>query len=45
MIRGADEYVLAGELAWLGEWLEIIGPRSVRKHLAGIGAALVARYS
>lgn len=45
VIRGTDEYVLAGELAWLSEWLEIIGPPGVRAHLARIGATLVARYS
>ena len=44
VIRGTDEFVLAGELAWLGEWLEITGPGGVREHLARIGAALVARY-
>ncbi|WP_255374662.1 hypothetical protein [Mycobacterium sp. NAZ190054] len=27
MIRGRDEYALAGELAWLTEWLEVAGPR------------------
>lgn len=45
VIRGTDEYVLAGELAWLSEWLEIIGPPGVRRHLARIGAALMTRYS
>jgi predicted DNA-binding transcriptional regulator YafY len=44
VIRGHDEYVLAGELAWLVEWLEFTGPQGVRDHLASIGSALVARY-
>ena len=44
VIRGHDEYVLAGELAGLIEWLEVIGPKGVRDHLASIGGALVARY-
>lgn len=45
VIRGRDEYTLAGELAWLTEWLEVTGPQGVRDHLASIGTALVARYS
>ncbi|CAA0119978.1 Uncharacterised protein [Mycolicibacterium vanbaalenii] len=45
VIRGHDEYALAGELAWLTEWLEVTGPQGVRDHLAAIGGALVARYS
>ncbi|KWX66981.1 YafY family protein [Mycobacterium sp. NAZ190054] len=45
VIRGRDEYTLAGELAWLVEWLEVTGPQGVRDHLASIGGALVARYS
>jgi predicted DNA-binding transcriptional regulator YafY len=44
VIRGRDEYVLAGELAWLVEWLEVTGPPGVRDHLASIGDALVQRY-
>ncbi len=44
MIRGRDEYTLAGELAGLNEWLEVTGPQGVRDHLASIGGALVARY-
>ncbi|WP_410618633.1 helix-turn-helix transcriptional regulator [Amycolatopsis sp. cmx-8-4] len=44
MIRGYDEYTLAGELAGLVEWLEVTGPPGVRDHLASIGNALVARY-
>jgi predicted DNA-binding transcriptional regulator YafY len=44
VIRGNDEYVLAGELAGLVEWLEVTGPPGVRDHLASIGAALVERY-
>ncbi|MUL84779.1 MULTISPECIES: YafY family protein [unclassified Mycolicibacterium] len=43
--RGPNEYALAGELAWLTEWLEVTGPQGVRDHLASIGGALVARYS
>jgi predicted DNA-binding transcriptional regulator YafY len=44
VIRGHDEFALAGELAWLTEWLEVTGPQGVRDHLASIGAALLARY-
>ncbi|MFE9253776.1 helix-turn-helix transcriptional regulator [Streptomyces sp. NPDC006879] len=44
MIRGTNEYVLAGELAGLVEWLEVTGPPGVRDHLASIGNALVERY-
>ena len=45
VIRGRNEYALAGELAWLTDWLEVTGPQGVRDHLASIGGALVARYS
>lgn len=45
VIRGHNEYALAGELAGLVEWLEVTGPQDVRDHLASIGGALVARYS
>jgi predicted DNA-binding transcriptional regulator YafY len=45
VIRGHNEYALAGELAGLIEWLEVTGPQGVRTHLASIGSALVARYS
>lgn len=45
VIRGHNEYALAGELARLIEWIEITGPQGVRDHLASIGGALVARYS
>lgn len=44
VIRGHDEYMLAGELAWMVEWLEVTGPPGVRDHLASIGDALVERY-
>lgn len=44
VIRGYDEYALAGELAGLVEWLEVTGPSGVRDHLARIGGALVERY-
>ncbi|MGW0158985.1 helix-turn-helix transcriptional regulator [Mycobacterium sp. NPDC003323] len=44
VIRGRDEFVLAGELAWLTEWLEVTGPPGVCEQLAAIGNALVARY-
>lgn len=44
VIRGHNEYALAGELAGLVEWLEVTGPQGVRDHLASIGAALTARY-
>jgi predicted DNA-binding transcriptional regulator YafY len=45
VIRGHDEFTLAGELAGLNEWVEVTGPQGVRNHLASIGGALVARYS
>lgn len=45
VIRGRDEFALAGELAWLIDWVEVTGPQGVRDHLASIGGALVARYS
>ena len=44
VIRGHDEYTLAGELAGLIEWLEVTGPQGVRDHLASIGCALVDLY-
>nr|WP_225957256.1 WYL domain-containing protein [Amycolatopsis lexingtonensis] len=44
VIRGYNEYALAGELAGLVEWLEVTGPAGVRDHLASIGTALVDRY-
>lgn len=44
VIRGYNEYALAGELAGLVEWLEVTGPAGVRDHLASIGGALVERY-
>lgn len=44
VIRGHNEYALAGELAGLIEWLEVTGPQAVRDYLASIGSALVARY-
>ncbi len=44
VIRGQNEYALAGELAGLVEWLEVTGPPGVREHLASIGNALVDRY-
>jgi hypothetical protein len=44
VIRGSDEYVVAGELAGLVEWLEVTGPPGVRARLASMGNALVERY-
>ena len=44
VIRGHNEYALAGELAGLVEWLEVTGPPDVRDHLTSIGKALVERY-
>jgi predicted DNA-binding transcriptional regulator YafY len=44
VIRGNDEYILAGELAGLAEWIEVTGPPGVQDHLASIGNALVERY-
>jgi predicted DNA-binding transcriptional regulator YafY len=44
VIRGHNEYALAGELAGLIEWLEVTGPPGVRDQLASIGNALAERY-
>ena len=44
VIRGPNEYALAGEIAGLVEWLEVTGPQGVRDHLASIGARLRERY-
>jgi hypothetical protein len=44
VIRGHNEYALAGELAGLIEWLEVTGPAAVRERLVSIGTALVERY-
>ena len=44
VVRGHNEYALAGELAGLVEWLEVIGPQGARDDLASIGNALVAAY-
>ncbi|MGY4645651.1 helix-turn-helix transcriptional regulator [Cellulomonas sp. URHB0016] len=44
VIRGQDEYVMAGELSGLVEWVEVTGPPAVRGRLASIGGALVERY-
>jgi len=44
VIRGNDEYILAGELAGLVAWVEVTGPPGVRDHLASIGNVLVERY-
>jgi predicted DNA-binding transcriptional regulator YafY len=44
VVRGHNEYALAGELAGLVEWLEVTGPSAVRDRLASIGNALVERY-
>ena len=44
VIRGPNEYALAGELAGLVEWLEVTSPDGVRDRLASIGEALLERY-
>ncbi|MFG1947272.1 helix-turn-helix transcriptional regulator [Nonomuraea sp. NPDC048826] len=44
VIRGYNEYALAGELAGFVEWLEVTGPPGVRDHLTLIGNALIERY-
>jgi predicted DNA-binding transcriptional regulator YafY len=44
VVRGYNEYALAGELAGLIEWLEVTDPPGVRDRLASIGHALVDRY-
>lgn len=45
VIRGHNEYALAGELAGFVEWLEVTGPPGVRDHLASIGRALATLYN
>lgn len=44
VIRGHNEYALAGEIAGLVEWLEVTGPPGVRDRLASIGCDLAERY-
>ncbi|MFG1925397.1 helix-turn-helix transcriptional regulator [Cryptosporangium sp. NPDC048952] len=44
VIRGHDEYKLAGELAGLVAYVHVTGPPGVRDHLASIGNVLVERY-
>ena len=44
VIRGHNEYALAGELAGLVEWLEVTDPPGVQDHLAAIGRGLMDRY-
>ncbi|WP_232323840.1 helix-turn-helix transcriptional regulator [Catenuloplanes japonicus] len=44
VIRGSDEYVVAGELAGLVAWVEVTGPPGVRERLAAMGKALTERY-
>ncbi|WP_405643108.1 helix-turn-helix transcriptional regulator [Streptomyces uncialis] len=44
VIRGHDEYMLAGELAGLVDRVEVTGPPGVRDRLAAIGGTLVERY-
>ena len=44
VIRGPNEYALAGEIAGLVEWLTVTGPPAVLERLASIGEALVERY-
>jgi predicted DNA-binding transcriptional regulator YafY len=43
-VRAHNVYSLAGELAGLGDRVEVIGPPEVRARLAEIGAELVERY-
>lgn len=45
VIHAPSEYGIAGHLAGLVEWLDIISPPGVRDHLGRIGAALTRRYS
>jgi predicted DNA-binding transcriptional regulator YafY len=44
-VRGHHEYSLAGELAGLGDRVEVIGPPEVRARLVEIGRELVDRYA
>jgi predicted DNA-binding transcriptional regulator YafY len=43
-IRGHTEHSLAGEIAGLGDRVEVLGPPELRARLAAIGDELVARY-
>lgn len=45
VVRGWNDYALAGELAGLVEWLEVTGPPGVLEYLAAIGRALGERYA
>lgn len=44
VIRGPNEYAVAGELAGLVEWLDVTSPPEVRTRLAAIGRQLTERY-
>lgn len=44
VIRGPNEYAVAGELAGLIEWLDVTSPPEVRTRLAAIGRQLTERY-
>ncbi|GAA3028873.1 transcriptional regulator [Actinokineospora globicatena] len=44
VIRGHSEYMLAGELSGLIDYVEVTSPQGVRDHLASIGTTLVKRY-
>ena len=44
VIRGPSEVILAGELAGLVEWIDVIGPVDITERLADIGRSLVERY-
>lgn len=43
-VWGYNAYALAGELAGLVEWVEVVGPPEVRETLASIGRDLAERY-
>lgn len=43
-VRGSHVRELAGEIAGLVQWLEVLGPPEVREALAAMGRDLVARY-
>ena len=44
-LGGASAAMMAEQLAGWGHHLEVVGPEEVRRRLAEIGAALVARYA
>jgi len=44
-VRGQNPQIVAAQLAGFAENVQVLGPESVRRHLARMGAALTQRYS